>query len=512
MAEHVEHSGRRHILGILLILIAVSIPFYLLYTISRRAILQEVRSQAMGVAIATAQGIDPDLFFRASREEDPGAIAIIREHLDRISEANPDVRFIYTMRRASDPLAPTWRVEYVVDQSARDFNDDGTITPDEDSEPSGALYDSRRSPELIRAFDGPTADFMITPDPPYPDLISGYAPISGAAGIVGVDITARTVATKMRVMTGGVLLAWVVVSGLMTCVYLLYLLQRAAFHRNAALGREVAGRNELLRAANQELARMNQRFEADLQLAQRVQQGFLPTRFPRHDRVVFDQYYLTCDILGGDLYDVFEIDHDHVGLYIADVAGHGVSAALISGLLKMAVATVQKQPSSVDTVSLVVDLTRPDQFLHSINDLLHGELPEDEFITMIYGVLDLLNNRLVLASAGHPPPLIRRADGSVRACELTPGMALGIEPDRAYAATEHPVGGGDTLLFYTDGLTEAMDPGGEEFGFERVIEVASGRADGEAAALNLALREAVCRHRAGREVSDDFTLLAVEVR
>ncbi|HMO50166.1 MAG TPA: PP2C family protein-serine/threonine phosphatase [Kiritimatiellia bacterium] len=504
--------------ALVVIALAVSLPFVLLYHVGQRSIINEVRQHAMGVAIATAAGLDVAHFERITGPEaiDTPAYRALQGFLDRISMANPDVKYLYTMRRSRSPLTPAWIVEYVVDQSPRDFNRDGIIDESEMSEPPGTRYDASRVPELLNGFYGPTADQHVTPDPPYPDLISGYAPVRNdqgeVIGIVGADITAKTIAAKMAALQVVIFLVWLVITSLLICVFLLYQSQRASYMRIAGLSHDLATRNDMLRAANQELARMNRRFEEDLRLAQRVQLGFLPSRFPRHDRVEFDQYYLTCDILGGDLYDVFEIDSDHVGLYIADVAGHGVGAALVSGLLKMAVSTI-RQTSVGGTTSMLVDMTQPDQFLKSVNNVLVKEMPEGEFITLIYCVFDLLENRLLLASAGHPHPVLyRNEQRQAQWCQTRNGMALGLQADTQYPCVVYGMQAGDVILFYTDGLTEAMNAEREEFGEEHLLEIVNRFGASKAARLNEAIRAAVETHRAGCDVSDDFTLLAVDIR
>ena len=511
-------SRNKKYIGLAIILVVTCLPFLLLYSVSRRAIINEVRAQAMGVAIAASAGLPVGDFARVIAGDDPqsNAFSSVQQFINRVSRENPDVRYVYTMRRSANPLNPAWMVEYVVDQPAHDHNRDGQLDASEQFEPMGTVYNASRSPELINAFFGPTADFHITPDPPYPDLISGYAPIRDdtgtVLGIVGVDVTARTVANKLLVMQVVMLLVWLVIGALILCVYLLYQKQREGYERISQLSSELLQRNEMLRAANQELARMNTKFESERQLAQRVQQGFLPTRFPRHDRIVFDQYYLTCEILGGDLYDVFEIDQDHVGLYMAEVAGQGVSAALVSGLLKMAVATIRQQRSA-GTASLFVDMTKPDVFLRCINQLLVKEMPAGEFITLIYGVFDLMENRLLLASAGHPHPVIySREKQSAFWCSVKNGKPLGLELDQDYTCTSQAIAAGDLILFYTDGLTEAVNKDRVVFGEERLLDLMGQLGQIGAARLNDAVKEAVETHRAGCPVSDDFTLLSVEIR
>ncbi len=512
------HQQRSRMIGLFTLCVCVSLPFVLLYLVGKRSIINEVRAHAMGVAIATSAGLPQDAFARIVRREDAdqSAFRAVQQFLNRVAVDNPDVRYVYTMMRSTNPLASAWIVEYAVDQSSRDSNNNGMIDPEERFEPLGTPYNAVRSPELINAFYGPTADYHVTPDPPYPDLISGYAPIRDAdgvvVGIVGADITAQTVGRKLLAMQGVVFVVWLVLCLLIVCVFMLYQKQSEAYQRISLLSAELIQRNDMLRAANQELARMNAKFDAELRLAQRVQQGMLPTRFPRHDRIVFDQYYLTCEVMGGDLYDVFEIDQDHIGLYMADVGGRGVSAALVSGLLHMAVATVRQQRAA-GTASLFVDMTRPDVVLRSINQLLHKEIPKGESITLIYGVFDLLQNRLLLASAGHPHPAIYCArQQSAHWCQVKNGAPLGLSADQEYTCTSQAVDAGDLVLFYTDGLTAATNRAGEAFSEDRLLGVVGSFGSVNAVRLNEAIREAVASHRGGAPAHDDFTLLGVEIR
>jgi serine phosphatase RsbU (regulator of sigma subunit) len=512
------NKQRSQLIGLIALCVAISLPFVLLYLVGKRSIINEVRAHAMGVAIATSAGLPQEAFARIVRGQDPEGsdFRLVQQFLNKVAVDNPDVRYVYTMKRSSDALRPAWIVEYAVDQSSRDANNNGVIDAEERFEPLGTPYNASRSPELINAFYGPTADRHITPDPPYPDLISGYAPVrdpdGAVVGIVGADITAQTVGRKLLAIQGVVFLVWLVLCLLILCVFMLYQKQREAYQRISQLSAELIQRNDMLRAANQELARMNAKFDAELQLAQRVQQGFLPARFPRHDRIVFDQYYLTCEVLGGDLYDVFEIDQDHIGLYMADVGGRGVSAALVSGLLRMAVSTIRHQQGA-GTASLFVDMTRPDVVLRSINQLLHKEIPRGESITLIYGVFDLLQNRLLLASAGHPHPAIYSGrQQSAHWCRVQNGEPLGLKADQEYTCTSQPVEAGDLVLFYTDGLTKAVNRAGETFSEDRLLGVIGSFGSVSAVRLNESIREAVEHHRGGAPAHDDFTLLSVEIR
>jgi serine phosphatase RsbU (regulator of sigma subunit) len=509
---------RRRWSGFLLIWLAISLPFVILYFTSRRVILNEVRQHAMGVSVAVAASLNPADLAQIAGPEDMGGEAFRRVHafLDQVARSNPEVRYLYVMRRSREAFAPPHRMEYVVDHFRGDFNGDGVIDRDEESELPGAAYDASALPEMQLAWQEAAADYDITPDPPYPDLISGYAPVRDAEGrtvaIVGSDITAGTVRGKLLAVQIVMTLVWIIMAILISLVIFLYYQQQDAFDRVKELSEELARRNEMLRNANAELALNNERYEQELKLAQTVQMGFLPRRFPSPERILFDKYYLTCSILGGDLFDAFDLDDDRVALFMADVAGHGVSAALISGLLKMAISSVREN-SARATSTLYADLAQPDRVLKVLNDMLVKELPEAEFITMLYAVIDLGESVISFANAGHPWPVhYEAASGRTEVWVGAGGIALGIEANHEYPVTTRKVETGDRFIVFTDGVTEAMNAQRDEFGEARLLNVIRGHGKGKPSDLIAAICAAVGAHRGSYEVSDDVSILVAEIR
>jgi phosphoserine phosphatase RsbU/P len=504
--------------GLILVSLTILILFAFLYVNARRSVLNEIRHQAMGVAIAAAAAISADDIGQVQGPEDVSKEAYrrIQGYLARVIASNPDVRYIYSMRRSERDGARDSDYEFVVDAAERDANGDGRIDRDETCEPPGQRYDAAALPALIGAWTHPGADPDISPDPPYPDLMSGYAPVRNARGqtvaIVGVDITAATVRMKLTTLRGVMLLAWLVMSALILMVVQLYYRQQEALERIGALSKELSDRNDMLRAANVQLLRHNEEFRSDLKLAQSVQLGFLPRTFPRHDKVIFDKYYLTCEMLGGDLFDVFNLDEDHVGIYMADVAGHGVSAALISGLLKMAVAAV-REPTTASAGRLPASLSQPEMVLITLNDMLRKEIPEYEFVTLIYAVLDIPRYTVTISSAGHQPPVRFEArTGKAALCNIPTGAALGLVAGNTYPVVTINVAAGDKLVFFTDGLTEAMNDRNEEFGEARLMDLIAEAGRQPPLDIINRVKASVEEHRHGRAVNDDYSLLVAEIR
>lgn len=442
---------RRSWSGLLLVWVVVSLPFLFLYATSRRVVLNEIRNHATGVAIAAAAGLSVEDLEAVRRPEDVDSAAYRRTQamLARLIRTNPDIRYIYTMRRSSQPFAGTYAFEFVVDQPARDHNGDGRIAIDEISEPPGKPYDARSLPALQQAWDAPGADPDITADPPYPDLISGYAPIRNADGdtvaIVGVDVTAATVRHKLVALQVVIGLVWLIVCSLTTLVITLYYQQRDASERNKQLNEELAARNDMLRKANEELAGFNR--EARRDWANHQVEGE-PVVEPAA-RTLFDTYYLGCAMAGGDLVQVFDLDQDHVGFYLADTAEHGVREALVAGLLKVAVVP-GRDAGAASSGTVYADLHRPAAVLATVQELLAKELPAGERVAFAYGVIDFVAGLLRVSVAGLPSPL-RYVPGLKRLEELPCQMRppLGGTEACDYPEAAVPLADGDRLILRT---------------------------------------------------------------
>lgn len=427
--------------GTLLVWLAVLLPFFFLYVVSRRAVINEVRLHAMGVAIATASGIDTELLPEIRSAEDMGTPGFekIQRYLSRQIESNPDIRFIYTMRRATGPNASPSAYEFVVDGPARDFDGDGKIGPDEASEDPGAPYDATDLPALIEAWDRPSADPDISPDPPYPDLISGYAPIRGAndvtLGIVGVDITARTVAMKLRMVQIVIFCVWLLICVLITLIIHLYYQQNAAFEEIRRLNDELAARHELLRRTSRELsARDTQRLDLD----------FAPPRA----RTVFDRFDLRAAHIGGAPAGVFEVDQDRVAFYLASIPYASGNASMIASLISVALNALAEGTGGAPGVpSVYVDLSDPGAVLRRLSALIANDLPPEESISLLYGVINLNDDSIALAAAGSCfAALCRRASGAVESVELVAGAPLRSGDTNEYRVATLRLNEGERIL------------------------------------------------------------------
>ncbi|MEO0508480.1 MAG: GAF domain-containing SpoIIE family protein phosphatase [Verrucomicrobiota bacterium] len=247
------------------------------------------------------------------------------------------------------------------------------------------------------------------------------------------------------------------------------------------------------------------RMDIDMRLAGKVQSLLLPKEYPPADHIAFASHYTAAQKIGGDLYDVFSIDDKTIAFAIADVSGKGISAALLMAICQTHLHHFAKAYRS------------PAKVLSAINEAMERKMQRDMFITMIYAVLDLETERLELARAGHELPFFynSHSDGTVDVRPVqSPGMAIGmVEPkifDSVIQDTSIHFGSEDVLLFYTDGITEAVNQEGEEFSSERLLEVLSANGKSSAQEIVDQALGSVERFSEGTGQIDDLTLIAVK--
>lgn len=196
----------------------------------------------------------------------------------------------------------------------------------------------------------------------------------------------------------------------------------------------------------------------ELTVASMIQQSILPERFVTDGSYKLFGAMRPASNIGGDFFDVINLPNGKVGLVIADVSGKGVPAALFMMLSR----TVLR--------SVTGNIEEPGEVLTVVNDQLHEDNESCMFVTMLYIVYDPYKNELVYSSGGHDPPLLVHSDGSSVQLDLTDGMALGIVPDLKYQQSSCTLNRGDSVVLYTDGVTEAINTDEEQLGIERVRE------------------------------------------
>lgn len=254
----------------------------------------------------------------------------------------------------------------------------------------------------------------------------------------------------------------------------------------------LAIQNDLLQ---QEMV-VRERLETEVQLARQIQQTFIPQHLPQLDEWHIAARWRTARQVGGDFYDVIELPGRKLGLFIADVADKGVPAALFMALTRTLVRAA------------VFETHSPAQALSRVNDQLLPDTQQGMFVTAVYGVLDLEQNTFTYVNAGHNPPFWVRADGSIEKLTRT-GVALGVMEQPAMNERTISLVEEETLLLYTDGLTETYNPQGEFYGEERLLHVL--RANGADSADEVLSKVEASLNDFSDPLppADDLTMLAV---
>ncbi len=192
----------------------------------------------------------------------------------------------------------------------------------------------------------------------------------------------------------------------------------------------------------------------ELGVASQIQQSILPTHFGSHPEYEVFGYMEPARNVGGDFFDLITLDSGHIGVAVADVSDKGVPAALFM----MSSRTLLK--------GAAIGCTNPAEVLTMVNTLLHEDNETMMFVTIFYAEYDPATGELQYANGGHNAPLVVHADGSSELLPLTGGVAIGLVPDVDYGQASYEVKKGDTVIFYTDGVTEAMNEKDDEFGIE----------------------------------------------
>ena len=242
--------------------------------------------------------------------------------------------------------------------------------------------------------------------------------------------------------------------------------------------------------------------KGDLAVAREIQQAILPRIFPP-----FPEEAAQMDIaasmnaakdVGGDFYDFFRIDADRIGFVIADVSGKGVPAAIF-----MAVSRTLIRATGIRGVS-------PSECMTYSNTLLAKESVNSMFVTVFYGIYNIRTGEVTYTNAGHNPPYIMKANGSVQSLPMSKDIIAGFLDDFQFTENTLQLEPGDTLLMFTDGVTEAIDPEENEYGVERLQQLLGQLVASDCQKIIDTVKADVKAFAGEAEQSDDITLLALK--
>ena len=242
--------------------------------------------------------------------------------------------------------------------------------------------------------------------------------------------------------------------------------------------------------------------KADLSLASEVQLAILPRKFPpfadlTSEMDIYATMHPAKDV-GGDFYDFFRIDDSHIGFAMADVSGKGVPAALFMTMSHTLLRF---------TGSRCLD---PVRTAKETNGMLSRESFDSMFVTVFYGIYDTRTGDITYVNAGHNPPYVLHADGTVTALPVSDNICMGVIEDFAYTAHTLKLEPGDTLVAYTDGVTEAFDTTGAAYGDDRLCQLIASLSGKTAKEITDGVNASVADFANGAEQSDDITVLTLQ--
>jgi sigma-B regulation protein RsbU (phosphoserine phosphatase) len=243
--------------------------------------------------------------------------------------------------------------------------------------------------------------------------------------------------------------------------------------------------------------RERQRMEQEIDIARGIQQALLPRDFRDYPHLAVAGCNFPCLSVGGDYFDVFPLDNKRTAFLIADVSGKGLGAALLTTMLQ----------GALSGMTLGTD---PSRVLNHVNRFLCDHSEVGRYATMFFGVLDEEGN-LDFINAGHPSPFLIR-QGVAQEPFSEGSYPVGLVPEAEYIALKIKLEPGDTLVLFSDGVTEAMDPDEQMFGVPRLRELLTGRTECPLDQLEKCILEAVENFARGASQADDLTLLIVRYR
>ncbi|NJN79910.1 MAG: SpoIIE family protein phosphatase [Anaerolineales bacterium] len=275
---------------------------------------------------------------------------------------------------------------------------------------------------------------------------------------------------------------------------------------NEASFNDLVAKNHALQKAYDELKQAQsqliekERLERELEVAFDIQLSILPDVLPDTEEFSFGAKILPARQVGGDFYDVFHLEGDRIGIVIGDVADKGVPSALF---MARAHALIMAEADIAINAAEVMQL---------VNSHITRLQKSTQFVTVLYGILDLKTRLFSYARAGHEPPLLLHPDGSVERIPHKAGMALGLWDPITLDENEITLASGDSLILYTDGMTDCRDPQGEAFGLDRIKNLLGGLTKLNAQQVCDKLLETLQNYQDGSKQDDDVTLVAIKAK
>lgn len=240
-----------------------------------------------------------------------------------------------------------------------------------------------------------------------------------------------------------------------------------------------------------------ERLQSEIAIAASIQRNLLPKGGPQFRGVSFSAHFEPTASIGGDYYDVFNLDKARLAVAIGDVSGHGLSTGLVMAMVKAAITTLVEE--GADERSL----------FHRLNELVFRSTERRAFMTLAFTIFDLERAKIRHTNAGHLYPYLLR-DGTATPIAIeSPSLPLGVRHDIATNTVEMDLEEGDTIVYLSDGIVEAQNANGDPFGFDSLEQLLGGQHDHSASAIRDAILGAVAAHSGTRPADDDRTIMVL---
>lgn len=271
---------------------------------------------------------------------------------------------------------------------------------------------------------------------------------------------------------------------------------RINMKRQNQLGEVAVSFDNMTRSIGSLLTRVaeQERLQSEISIAATIQRNLLPKQGPRYAGISFSAHFEPTASIGGDYYDLFNLDKSRLAVTIGDVSGHGLSTGLVMAMVKAAITTLVEQ--GADEKSL----------FHRLNDLVLRSTERRTFMTLGFTIFDLSKRTLRHTNAGHLYPYLLRKGSAPRAIEV-PSLPLGIREEINPRTVEIDLHERDTLVYLSDGIVEAQNQTGEPLGFEKLESLLREMVDASPADIQSTLLAAVAAHADGRPSDDDRTIM-----
>ena len=240
-----------------------------------------------------------------------------------------------------------------------------------------------------------------------------------------------------------------------------------------------------------------ERLQSEIEIAATIQRNLLPKEGPKFRGVSFSAHFEPTASIGGDYYDVFNLDKTRLAVAIGDVSGHGLSTGLVMAMVKAAITTLVEE--GADETSL----------FHRLNELVYRSTERRAFMTLAFTIFDLERGTIRHTNAGHLYPYLLRRNAAAPISIESPSLPLGVRANIVTRTAEVDLQEGDTVVYLSDGIVEAQDENGDPIGFDQIELLLTQQQDRSPGALRDAILDAVARHSGSRPADDDRTVMVL---